>query len=303
MIFFNKIFMDMKSNLTPMPHFISRLVLLLVCVGSLSIGAAVLPSCSGGLNMYGTDTDAQLGKQMDDEIRKNTAEYPILNNPAARQYIQSMINDIVKAPQVEYRGKFPYIAEVIQDDKTINAFCTPGGYIYVYTGLIKALDNEATLAGVLGHEIAHAERRHGTQRMTKAYGLQMLTQIALGQNPSQIATLGANLFGGLALLKNSRTDEEDADSYSFKYLQSTRWYAGSIKFFFEKITAQKNATPGNAATGSSFVTTVERLLSTHPLPQDRIDATNKRIADANLPQASEGNLFGQKYQQFKRTLP
>jgi beta-barrel assembly-enhancing protease len=285
-------------------HVLRRLCIVLLCVSTFSAGIAVLPSCSGGINLYGVDTDAQLGKQMDDEIRKNPAEYPISTNIGAKQYIQGMINDIVKSPQVQYRGKFPYAAEVIQDDKTMNAFCTPGGYIYVYTGLMKAVDNEATLAGVIGHEIAHAERRHGTQRMTKAYGLQMITQIALGQNPSQLATLGANLFGGLALLKNSRSDEEDADEYSFRYLQSTRWYPGSIKFFFEKISQQSGGTPGNAATGGGggFATSVQRLLSTHPLPQDRIDATNRRIADAKLPPPSEGNLFGQQYQAFKRTL-
>jgi predicted Zn-dependent protease len=234
---------------------------------------------------------------MDDQIRANPKEYPIMNNPAAKQYIQGMINEIIKSDQVLYRGTFPYQTEIIQDDKTINAFCTPGGYIYVYTGLMKAVDNEATLAGVLGHEIAHAERRHGTARMTKAYGLQMILQIALGQNPSQLATIGANLFSGLALLKNSRLDEDDADNYSFKYLQSSRWYPGSIKFFFEKVGGQRGGS------GDGIGTTVERLLSTHPLPQDRIDATNKRIEDAKLPPPNESNLRGVPYQQFKRTLP
>lgn len=261
---------------------------------SLILGAA---SCSGGgLNLFDTATDAQLGKQMDDQIRQNPKEYPILNNPAVKQYIQNMINDIIRSEHVKYRGTFPYQAEVIADDKTINAFCTPGGYIYVYTGLMKAVDNEATLAGVLGHEVAHAERRHGTSRMTKAYGLQIVLSIALGQNPSQLATIGANLFSGLALLKNSRLDEDDADNFSFKYLQGTRWYPGSIKFFFEKVGGQRGQ-------GDGIGTTVERLLSSHPLPQDRIDATNKRIEEAKLPPPSESNLHAIPYQQFKRTLP
>jgi predicted Zn-dependent protease len=277
---------------------------LLALAFSLGLTAFIV-SCSGGVNLYGTDTDTQLGKQMDDQIRQNPAEYPIFKgNPAVKQYLQTMANEIVKSDQVQYRGTFPYTVEVIQDDKTINAFCTPGGYIYVYTGLMKALDNEATLAGVLGHEIAHAERRHGTSRMTKAYGLQMVTQIVLGQNPSQLATIGANLFGGLALLKNSRTDEEEADVYSFKYLQSTRWYPGSIKFFFEKITGASGKAPGGSqAAIPNIGTSVERLLSTHPLPQDRIDATNKRIEEAKLPPPSEANLRTQPYQQIKRMLP
>ena len=92
----------------------------------------------------------------------------------------------------------------------------------VYTGLLKFIDNEATLAGVLGHEIAHAERRHATQRITKAYGVQILLSIVLGEKPAQIAEITANLFAGLALLTNSRADETEADEYSFGYLKSTQ---------------------------------------------------------------------------------
>lgn len=290
-------------TLTTSTSFMRRLALALAF--SISLAAFVASCSGGGVNLYGTDTDTQLGKQMDDQIRQNPAEYPIFKgNPSVKQYLQTMTNEIVKSDQVQYRGTFPYTVEVIQDDKTINAFCTPGGYIYVYTGLMKALDNEATLAGVLGHEIAHAERRHGTSRMTKAYGLQIITQIALGQSPSQLATIGANLFGGLALLKNSRMDEEEADVYSFKYLQSTRWYPGSIKFFFEKITGASGKAPsGSQGAIPNIATSVERLLSTHPLPQDRIDATNKRIEEAKLPSPNETNLRAQPYQQIKRMLP
>ncbi|MCS6807549.1 MAG: M48 family metalloprotease [Bacteroidota bacterium] len=261
--------------------------------------------CSGGINMFSTETDAQLGKQMDDQIRRNPQEYPIFRgNPAIRQYLQDMTNTIIRSEHVQYRGIFPYIVEVIHDDNTINAFCTPGGYIYVYTGLMKAVDNEATLAGVMGHEIAHAERRHGTSRMTKAYGLQILLQVALGQNPSQLATIGANLFSGLALLKNSRMDEEEADAYSFKYLQSTPWYPGAIKFFFEKVMAASGRAPqGSQSTLSAISSSVERLLSTHPLPQDRIDATNRRIAEANLPPPSETNLRSVPYRRIRQLLP
>ncbi|MCU0426441.1 MAG: M48 family metalloprotease [Candidatus Kapabacteria bacterium] len=283
--------------------FLLRVVLILTLTFGVNTGVS---SCSGGgVNLFGTDTDAQLGKQMDDQIRGNPAEYPIYRgNPAVKQYLQEMTNTIVRSEFVQYRGTFPYVVEVIQDDKTINAFCTPGGYIYVYTGLMKALDNEATLAGVMGHEIAHAERRHGTSRMTKAYGLQMVLQIALGQNPSQIATIGANLFSGLALLKNSRLDEEDADNYSFKYLQSTPWYPGSIKFFFEKIVAASGKAPsGSQSAVANITTSVERLLSTHPLPQDRIDATNKRIDEAKLPPPTEANLRAIPYQRIKQMLP
>ena len=63
---------------------------------------------------------------------------------------------------------------IIHDDSTLNAFCTPGGYIYIYTGILKFLDSEDEFAGVLGHEIAHADLRHSTRQMTKQYGVQIL---------------------------------------------------------------------------------------------------------------------------------
>jgi len=258
---------------------------------------AVSASYCSSFNMFGTDTDAQLGKQMDEQIRANPKEYPILNNPQIKQYLQGMVNEIIQSPEVKYRGTFPYQVEVINDDKTINAFCTPGGYIYVYTGLMKFLDNEATLAGVLGHEVAHAEARHGTSRMTKQYGAQVLLGVVLGQNPSQLAQIGANLFTGLALLKNGRADETQSDDLSFRYLRSTKWYPGGAVFFFEKILQQQGGSRGDG-----FGLTIERLMSTHPLAQDRVDAMKQRVAGAQIPAPTENNLFAQRYAQIKRSL-
>lgn len=243
-----------------------------------------------GVNIFPASYDAQLGANLDEEIRKNPREYPILNNEAIRSAVQNMVNAIIRSPLVEYRNRFAYRVTIINDPNTINAFCTPGGYIYVYTGLMKAVDNEATLAAVLGHEIAHAERRHATKRMTKALGAQLLLDIALGRNPSRATELAANLFVGLALLKNSRDDEAESDEYSFRYLQSTQWYPGALGFFFEKIKGR-----GGGA--------IERLLSTHPLPQDRIDANAERIRNANLPPPTEATLRTQAYQELKRQLP
>ncbi|MGH2568807.1 MAG: M48 family metalloprotease, partial [Bacteroidota bacterium] len=186
---------------------------------------------------------------------------------------------------------YAYQFEVIHDDSTVNAFCTPGGYIYVYTGLLKFLDNEAALAGVLGHEIAHAERRHATRRMTSALGVQILLSIVLGESPTQAAQIAGNLFGGLALLKNSRDDETESDTYSMKYLQSTEYFSGGIRYFFEKVSSGRK--------GGAF----DRLLSTHPLPQDRIDNVEKLIKQNQISEPSEENLFSTRYQEFKKKLP
>ncbi len=236
--------------------------------------------------------DKRLGEQIDAQIRNTPNEYPLLNSASANAYVQTMVNELIKAPEIKYRDLFAYKVEVIRDDKTINAFCTPGGYIYVYTGLMKMLDNEASLAGVIGHEIAHAERRHSAKRMINTYGVSLLLSVALGNNPSQLESLAGNLFGNLALLKNSRDDESESDEDSFKYLRSTNiWYAGGVKFFFEKIQEQSSSTA------------IERLLSTHPLPSDRVQAVNEMIQKANLPTPTEATLRSVPYQAFLKTLP
>lgn len=266
----------------------TRLLRRSAAILSTALATVVLTYCSS-LNIFPVAQDKQLGAQFDAEIRANPREYPILNNASARAYVQGIVDRLVQSPEVKYRGTFAYKAEIIHDDKTINAFCTPGGYIYVYTGLIKMLDNEAALAGVIGHEIAHAERRHSTGRMTKQLGVQVLMDLALGNNSNRNVQLAANAFAGLGLLKNSRDDEMESDEYSFKYMRSTTWYPGAINFFFDKVKGR----------GGSDL---ERLLSTHPLPQNRIDATNKRLRDNNIAPPTEAQLNTRVYTEFKRKL-
>jgi predicted Zn-dependent protease len=165
--------------------------------------------------------------------------------------------------------------------------------LYVYKGLLKFCDNEATLAGILAHEIAHAERRHATKRMSKQYGISLMLSVVLGDSPSTLEQIGANLLTGLALLKNSRDDEYEADEYSFLYLKSSKWYPGAIKYFFEKISLQQQTEP----------TKFEELLSTHPLDSKRTDEINGYLTQYNIPAPTEANLFTTSYQQWRNTLP
>lgn len=229
-----------------------------------------------GLNVFTDQDEVKLGMQLDEEIKKNPKDYPVYQgDPSAKQYIeQKIFNEILNSPEVKKRNVYKWQLELIQDDNTLNAFATPGGFIYVYTGILKYLDSEAALAGVLAHEIAHAERRHATQNLTSYYGLSMLASLVLGQNPSEIAQIAANLFTGLTFLANSRTFEDEADEYSIKYLRSTRFYPGGVKFFFEKMRDDKLI-----ATNNSKVAT---FLSTHPDPIDRINTTEARLRNYGI---------------------
>ncbi len=266
--------------------------------GLLFLLLAVLPvidSCDTGINIFSIQDDVQLGQELNAQIQSDPQEYPIFHgDPSIKSYIVSQIfNQILASPQIEHKDVFSYQLNIVDDDSTLNAFALPGGYIYVYTGLIKYLTSSAALAGVVGHEIAHAELRHATQRMTAYYGVSILLNIVLGENPSQIEEIAANLFVGLGFLANSRADEDQADEYSVKYLNDTRFYPGSVMFFFEEMR--------DDGLISSNANEVATFLSTHPDPIDRIASTKQRLQDMNIPiknydDTGEG-IFHDEYQQ------
>jgi predicted Zn-dependent protease len=246
-----------------------------------------------GVNLFTINDDVAFGRQMDQEIKANPQEYPILNNESVRGYVQGIVDRILQSPDIKYRGTFPYTVTVINDDATINAFATPGGYIYVYTGLLRFLDNEASLAGVIGHEIAHAEERHGTEHLTQQLGFDVALQIALGNNPSRLAQIAGNAAALLAMLRNSRSDELEADTRSFGYLRSTPYFPGSIKYFFEKMENQPGATTGGK---------LEEWTSTHPTGSDRVTNINTLLRDNNIPAPTPASLMADNYRTMLRQL-
>lgn len=252
---------------------------------------------SCGANIFSESDDVAIGKDIDQQIKADPRQFPMLQGrPEVNDYVTRIGKTILTNSNfIQYENTFPYQFTVI-NDTIVNAFCTPGGFIYVYTGLIKFLDNEAALAGVIGHEIAHAERRHMTQRLTSYYGVNAILGLVLGSNPNIFAEIAANLFVGLGFLANSRSDELEADNYSIRYLTATQWYPGSITFFFDKIREeqrQKGTTPGD----------LERLLSTHPLPQDRITNVSTQLRDLKINADPTKGLNTQEYQRIKSLLP
>ncbi|MEO8447724.1 MAG: M48 family metalloprotease [bacterium] len=271
------------------------LPVLIMFVASL-LSLSVLYSC--GANIFSVDDDVTMGKDIDQQIRADSRQFPLMQgNQNIKDYVSGLGKYVLQnSSLIEYKNVFPYKFEVVKDDSTINAFCIPGGYVYVYTGLIRFLDNEAALIGVMAHEIAHAERRHMTQRLTSYYGVSMILSLVLGNNPSTLGEIAANLFVGLGFLANSRTDELEADNYAIKYLRSTKYYPGGITFFFDKIREEqrrKGDTPGD----------LERLLSTHPLPQDRIDNVNLQLSKIKPKPDPTKGLFTEEYQRLKAQLP
>ena len=235
----------------------------------------------GGFNLFTIEQDRELGRQVANEIESNPKEYPILDSAShtkAYKYIYDIRNKILATGKVKHKTEFAWRIRIINDDKTLNAFCTPGGFIYVYTGIIKYLDNEAQLAGVMGHEMGHADLRHSTRQMTKIYGVQILMNAALGDS-SAIAQITTGLIG----LKFSRDHETEADRMSVEYLCATDWPADGAAGFFEKIEA-------SGGVG------VPEWLSTHPSPENRISNYHTWATEAGCVGREK---YEQRYAEFK----
>lgn len=247
----------------------------------------------GSINIYSASDDVALGKKIDEELKlpANKNKYPFVINPAALAYLQNIMNEITKSKSVKYADKFQYKIQIVNDFKTVNAFATAGGYVYVYTGLLKYCDNKAELASVIAHEIAHNDLRHATTRMTTQYGIGMLTSIILGENPEQWQVILANITSNLGILRNSRSDEYDADKYAYLYLKDTKYYPAGMKYFFERAL--------NSEEGGKKPSDLEMLFATHPYSQDRIDRILDMAKKDNIPAPSEATIMRADYQSFK----
>ena len=215
-------------------------------------------SCSegGGINLFSIEDDKALGAQVAAEIAADPATYPLLSETTYSE-AYGLINDIrdriLNSGAVAHEDDFVWELHIINDDNVVNAFCTPGGYIYIYTGLIRYLDDEAQLAGVLGHEMAHADLRHTTDQLTEIYGVSLLLSIVLGSDPNLLGDIATTL----ASLAFSRDDESQADEYSVIYLCPTDYYAAASAEFFEKVEAEGGVD-------------IPEFLSSHPSPENRI---------------------------------
>jgi len=215
---------------------------------------------AGGLNLFSIDDDIELGAQLDAEIRADPATYPILDEGQyadAYEELYRMRDELLETGEVQYADDFEWQLAIIHDDETLNAFAAPGGYIYVYTGLLRYLEHEDHFVGVLGHEIAHADERHSTQQLTRLYGISTLLGVLLGDDPGLIADIAASLLS----LSFSRTHEEEADERSVYYLCPTDWAANGTAGFFEKLLEEGGVD-------------IPEFLSTHPSSESRVEDIN-----------------------------
>jgi predicted Zn-dependent protease len=245
----------------------------------------LLPSCAttginaGQLNIVSTDEEIRLGKNLAAEVDKTE---PVLEDSVLTAYVSEVGRKV--AGQSDRRD-VPYSFKVVKDDEQINAFALPGGPVYVYTGLLKLAENEAELAAVLGHEVAHVAARHSTEQLTRKYGFAIVAQLVLGEDPGMAARIARDIVGSLGMLKFSRNDEIEADRLGVRYMYRAGYDPEAMTSFQTKL--------GRLQSGKS--SRVLNFLSTHPLSEARINAINQEIAA--LPPSRDVGVYAERYRE------
>ena len=252
------------------------------------LSALLLTACTPegsfleGVNLFTLEDDKQLGAELHMEIQSNPEAYPILDEaryPEAYEHIYRVRDSVLDSGQVRHRDDFEWETYIIDDDETLNAFAAPGGYMYVYSGLIKHLEHEDELVGVMGHEIAHADLRHSTEQLTLAYGMETVMEVVLGE-----PGLAADVLTALMGMSFSRSDESQADEHSVIYLCETEYAADGAAGFFEKLEHHE----------------LPEFLSTHPSSSNRIEEIHDL---AHAYGCSTEHKHDQDYQALISSLP
>ncbi|MBZ8181413.1 MAG: M48 family metallopeptidase [Oscillatoria sp. PMC 1051.18] len=221
--------------------------------------------------------EVQLGKQINQQLIES-GRVELVSDRQINEYINQIGQRLA---QYSDRPELPYTFQVVKDD-SINAFATMGGFVYIHTGLIKAADNEAELASVVAHEIAHISRRHSVEQLRqRALAEGVLS--AAGLEQSRAVQIGVELAYSRP---NSRQDELEADQSGLEMLRQAGYAPSATIAFLEKLQRQGGSPPA--------------FLSTHPATSDRIRALEREI-DPAMANQGEG-LNNQAYQAKIRSL-
>jgi predicted Zn-dependent protease len=216
----------------------------------------------GQLAFYGLDREVALGRQLSREVDRSSK---FVNDPVITEYVNRIAQNLV----LHSDAKVPFTIKVI-DSNDINAFALPGGFLYVNRGLLEAAENEAEVAGVISHEIAHVTARHGVEQASKGELLKYgsIPLIFFGGIGGYIVQQVASIAVPLTFLKFSRGAEKEADRLGAQYMWASGYDPTALVSFFEKLQSKEK---GNKQS------TLLKVFSTHPLTGDRIELVQELI--------------------------
>jgi hypothetical protein len=223
----------------------------------------------------------QLALQVEQQVK-------LVEDPMVTEYVNRVGQNVV----LHSDAKVPFTIKVIDSDE-VNAFALPGGFFFVNKGLLLAADNEAELAGVMAHEIAHVAARHAMENQGKGtlinYGA-LAGIIFGGPILSPILQNGGGLMAGLASLKFSRGAENEADSLGVQYLYASGYDPRAMSTMFEKLAAKNKKMPSS----------LSKLFSSHPQSMERRDSSLALVA--RFPEKEEYVISTSEFQRVKSHL-
>lgn len=258
---------------------------------SISIAVAIAFAVSGcatveggggpRINLLSTQDEIALGTQLSAEVEKQER---VLDNPAIQAYVQGIGARVSRnAP----RQDVPYVFTVIDNPTTVNAFALPGGHMYVYTGLMKLCENEAELASVMAHEIAHVAGHHHGEAMTRQYGMELVMSVLLGENPRMGAQIVGQLIGTAGAMRYSRQHEYEADSMGVDLLFRSGYKPEAMVSFMEKMLANE----GGGRSGM-----LNQVLASHPETANRIENLRTLTMQYPLDDRLAAPVYAERYQ-------
>ncbi len=219
----------------------------------------------GGRGMgdwYSLETEIRVGKQYSMQVENSVK---LVQDPVINEYVNRIGQNLVRNSDAQV----PFTIKVVDSDE-VNAFALPGGFFYVNSGLILAADEEAELAGVMAHEIAHVAARHAMRQQTRANIAQLATipLIFVGGGIGYGIYQASGLALPLTFMKFQRNFESEADYLGLQYMYKTGYDPQAFISFFEKIQAKEKKKPG----------TLAKAFASHPQTPDRIQESQKEIA-------------------------
>ena len=249
-------------------------------IGKRNINKGIIAGMSGS-----TEKEVRLGRELASEVDRQAK---FIDDPMITEYVNRVGQNIV----LHSDAKVPFTIKVIDSDE-VNAFALPGGFFYVNKGLVLAADNEAELAGVMAHEIAHVAARHAVENQKKAELTQyaiLIPSIIFGGGIGQLIYQGGGFAALLGFMRFSRGAEEEADKLGVQYMYAAGYDPTAMATMFEKLEAKNKKKPGF----------VSKLFSTHPAPPDRRAAA--LALASRFPEREEYVISSSEFQRVKATL-